>query len=74
MNEIIHYMQVYIARTQAPRLRFSAGEEPARLGNYMVCILDYGLGYIDSTLALSSINTGSTPKKGFIMKPGFFSD
>ena len=69
-------MQVYIA----PPLHFSAGEEPARLdkqvylGNYMVCILDYGLGYIDSTLALSSINTGSTPKKGFIMKPGFFSD
>ena len=28
----------------------------------------------ESTLALSSINTGSTPKNGFIMKPGFLSD
>ena len=28
----------------------------------------------DFTLAFSSSNTGSTPKNGFIMKPGFLSE
>ena len=39
----------------------------------MVCIV-LSVLVTDFTLALSSINTGSTPKNGFIMKPGFFSE
>ena len=40
----------------------------------MICNYSYIVLVIGFTLALSFINTGSTPKKGFIMKPGLLSD
>ena len=43
---------------------------------YLVKLYGMYLLVLDSdfTLALSYMNTGSTPKNGFIMKPGFISD
>ena len=44
------------------------------MGEFVICSVYLSVLVTNFTLALSSINTGSTPKNGFIMKPGFFSE
>ena len=41
---------------------------------FVICSVYLSVLVTDFTLAFSSSNTGSTPKNGFIMKPGFLSE